>query len=268
MNSKIMRFNETIYSIILPTIVIIATIYLLFNYFFESLYGYKFVDSKISTDGRHTITQFAALDYNQYAPYGRILVLANDKVSSPEKGHVIFGGWCSYGINYDWKSPESIEIVCDMSHEESIYTASTIARGIAITIQKVLHPNDSLKDAPDSQYIVGRWGCDTEKTLAELNSRDDAPSSLIKSLQNGCGYFKEIEFTPTTRKKIDSNSKLKIEEPFGYIAKDKNENEIVVNTKTNGSDIEYTFVKVSENSMYIEKDSDGFKWKKYLKRIK
>ena len=250
-------------------VAIIGAMYFYFVYISNSLFGYKFIDSKASLDKRHEITQFVALSESIYAPYGKILVLSGEKVSSPEMGHVIFGGWCGYGVSYEWKSADSVEIICDMSHEESIYTASEIASGIKIIVKKTLHPNDALKDAPDSKFLIGRWRCDVEKTLAELKSRENFLSSRVQAFESvNCGYFTEIEFTDTTRQIFNN---IKSEEPISYVAKEKSKDEIVVNSKSvdSGSEMEYTFVKLSDDSVYIRKeDHDGFKWNQYLKRIK
>jgi hypothetical protein len=99
------------------------------------------IDDKTSQNGRYTITRFEAVGENIYAPYGTILALSGKRVGSPKDGHVIFGGYCSNGMKYEWKSPENIEIICEKTNDEiSSYTESSIASGIKIHVENIVHP--------------------------------------------------------------------------------------------------------------------------------
>src|SRR6478752_4057 len=73
--------------------------------------------------------------------------------------------------------------------------------------------------AQDSQYLVGRWSYDPERTLAELKARENVPPKIISCYEKQvCGYYIEIEYTPTTWQSIFIKGDIKPIEPIGYVA--------------------------------------------------
>jgi hypothetical protein len=121
--------------------------------------------------------------------------------------------------------------------------------------------------AHEPEYLVGRWSFDANRTLAELKSRENAPPKIISCYEKQvCGYYTEIEYTPTTWQNVFIKGNIEPTKPVRYVAKENNKNEIVVSTKELDKDIEYTVVKLSPNNMYIEVGSKDFRWKEYFKR--
>jgi hypothetical protein len=119
----------------------------------------------------------------------------------------------------------------------------------------------------DANYLVGRWSFDVERTLAELKTRENVPSTLISCYeQKLCGSI-DIEYSATTWQSIPLNG-TSGSGKIGYVAKYKSKSEIVVNTKELDRNVEYTVVKLSDDLAYIELEVKKFKWKEYLKRTK
>lgn len=66
-----------------------------------------------------------------HAPYGEHLVLSKFAISSPEKGHVIYAGYCNK-LKYSWVANEKIEISCQREDSEKVITLSNKAYAINV----------------------------------------------------------------------------------------------------------------------------------------
>ena len=97
---------------------------------------YEFISSKGSPDGRFVITELRSTREGAHAPYGQHLVLSTGELATPDKGHVIFAGYCST-LSYSWSAKDEIIIACDdpVLDTDPVRTKSTRAFGIEIKHQ-------------------------------------------------------------------------------------------------------------------------------------
>lgn len=102
-------------------------------YFFDGI-DYKILSSKRSPDANYLITEFQSMSEGSHAPYGKHLVLSWGPVNKPDKGHVIFAGYCNT-LTYSWASEKEITVECNSTEKDNIKSISTAAYGIEINYQ-------------------------------------------------------------------------------------------------------------------------------------
>jgi len=124
--------NVTI--ILLSAIIALYALFRLLMVVLPSL-DYEKQSSKTSPNGNSELTLFQSQSEAGHAPYGEHLVLhSTRKVLNPDKGHVIFAGYCESGLDYSWKSDKEIVVKCAPSGKVPILTSSTIAYGVSIEV--------------------------------------------------------------------------------------------------------------------------------------
>ncbi len=102
-------------------------------YFFDGV-DYDISSSKRSPDGRHLITEIQSMSEGSHAPYGQHLVFSWRPVNTPDKGYVIFAGYCD-DLTYSWISDIEITISCSGSGEQKVRSRAVNAYGIQINYE-------------------------------------------------------------------------------------------------------------------------------------
>lgn len=99
-----------------------------------------------SPDGKHRIFEFTSMqDGWGHAPYGTNLSLTRkERISSPEDGYVIFGGYCKGRADVEWKGNTRVNLYCEQTVPAN--TQAIRVYGIDIqVIKSAVRSNPSLQ---------------------------------------------------------------------------------------------------------------------------
>lgn len=92
---------------------------------------YDIASSKRSPNGNYIITEFDSMSEGAHAPYGQHLTVSKMPVNTPDKGYVIFAGYCN-DLSYVWNSDTNITISCSGFDQEKVRSRAINAFGIKI----------------------------------------------------------------------------------------------------------------------------------------
>lgn len=95
---------------------------------------YDILSSKSSPNGSYIITELNSMSEGAHAPYGQHLVLSRRPVNTPDKGYVIFAGYCNK-LSYEWSSDTDITILCSGLDKEKVRSSAIKAYGIQISYE-------------------------------------------------------------------------------------------------------------------------------------
>lgn len=95
---------------------------------------YDIYSSERSPNGSYIITGFDSMSEGAHAPYGQHLTLSKLPVNTPDKGYVIFAGYCNK-LSYVWNSDTDITISCSGLDEEKVRSSAVKAYGIKINYE-------------------------------------------------------------------------------------------------------------------------------------
>ncbi len=98
--------------------------------------SYEILFHRHSPDHHLVITALQSRNEGAHAPYGQHLVLAEQRVTTPEDGHVVFAGYCKR-LSCVWTSPQQIRVSCEGSDKTK--TLSVMVRGIEVEFNE--HPS-------------------------------------------------------------------------------------------------------------------------------
>ena len=116
-------------------LVLMITVYFCLKLLISVDYGMHYLVSTESAPGGSLIvTELHSLSESGHAPYGQYLVLSRKQVTTPDKGFVIFAGYCN-SLSYSWISNTEIFISCDSGNSDTIRTKSIRALGVEIIYQ-------------------------------------------------------------------------------------------------------------------------------------
>ena len=106
-------------------------------YLFDGM-DYQVLSTQKSPDGSRLLTHMKSMSESSHAPYGDHLVLSRWGVNTPDKGYVVFAGYCE-NLDYSWGSSEAISITCSGENkEELIKTLVKKAYGIRVVFNENL----------------------------------------------------------------------------------------------------------------------------------
>ena len=113
------------------------SLYALFRAGLSYLDGYNYTkeSSSPSPSGRWLITMFQSMSEGGHAPYGQYLSLTRkSEINTPEKGHIVFAGYCGQSFDFEWKSDHLVLIKCGSDEGKNILTISNAAFGIKFEV--------------------------------------------------------------------------------------------------------------------------------------
>ncbi|HEY9201262.1 MAG TPA: hypothetical protein VIQ81_06695 [Gammaproteobacteria bacterium] len=93
--------------------------------------GYQLINTENSPNSIYTLTEFLSNSEAGHAPYGSYLVLSTEPIANPDKGHIIYAGYC-FKLNYTWDSNEQITINCKSKESIKTITLAKVSYGINI----------------------------------------------------------------------------------------------------------------------------------------
>lgn len=109
----------------------LASILLFSLFYLISGSGYQLINTENSPNSIYTLTEFLSNSEAGHAPYSSHLVLSTEPITNPEKGHIIYAGYC-FKLNYTWDSNEQITINCKSKESIKTITLAKVSYGINI----------------------------------------------------------------------------------------------------------------------------------------
>ncbi len=124
-------------NIVIAALILIISLYVLFRAGLSYLddYNYTKESSSASPNGYWLLTEFQSMSEGGHAPYGQYLSLTRkSEINTPEKGYVVFAGYCDNTFGYEWKSDELVLIKCKPDEGKNILTISKAAFGVRFEV--------------------------------------------------------------------------------------------------------------------------------------
>lgn len=127
----------TILTIIL--VLLFAALVLMYSHF--GVWSWKEMSSRESPNGEFFVYYYEySSDLNRHAPYGTYLYLSpRYKKAMPRTGYVIFAGYCTDTVGYQWESNDKLSVNCATEEQSDVRTSSAKAYGITIDLQTDLN---------------------------------------------------------------------------------------------------------------------------------